>query len=777
MELRDSDPREIGGYAVEERLGSGGMGVVYRARSASGRPLAVKVVHAHYADDEEFRVRFRRELAAARRVSGAFTAPVVDADPDADRPWMATLFIPGENLGTHVRRHGPLPLGRLRELATGLAEALRELHRTDVVHRDLKPANVMLAEDGPRVIDFGISRAAAFHDGQPLTDTGRVMGTPPYMSPEQLTDPREVGPPADVFSLGSVLVYAATGRGPFDGDSPYETAIRVVEGAPQLDGVPDELRPVVERCLHKSPKDRPTPDELLALLHGAPLPPRTPSAASAPPPARHLRPAGVIGVIGLVLAVVASFFLVRTLLDDDAKPQAGQTADLPSGYRAWQSRTGGGTDVPGTFASCAADGKDWLICAGNDVAAVRFALSDGEVGWQRSVDPTPDDMSGDDGAVIGIGGGHVLVHTNADEADADGETSTSHYRILSLETATGKVRWERPAGHGEMPPTPDPVYGGVALLPTGVVTFTGENGSSYALLDRASGRIRWTAPVPAGEGCTLHAAGDSAYLMCATETPERTRLGRLDPETGRPVWIPLGTGYFTWLGEHRGRILLADQPQDTYARLHTIDPSKLLPAPAARPAHAAEPAAWPATAEPPAQPATAEPPAQPVAAEPPAQPAAAEPAVRAVPIDPPQPADALPQLTGQGLYFSLPNGTINAFAPDTGRRLWQGDTRLDLPGPVETSATHVYAASPGGRVSALNLADGSFTWSRSAPADAGAPTAATGPRPVRLGDALYIPYGTRAVFSIDVNDPRTGLRTAPPPGATPAKSAPPKTPD
>ncbi|WP_199551923.1 PQQ-binding-like beta-propeller repeat protein, partial [Streptomyces sp. N35] len=181
------------------------------------------------------------------------------------------------------------------------------------------------------------------------------------------------------------------------------------------------------------------------------------------------------------------------------------------------------------------------------------------------------------------------------------------------------------------------------------------------------------------------------------------------------------------------------------------------PAAAARSAPAAEPQGLPAAAEPQGPP-------------------AAEPAVRTVPLDPPQPADALPQLTGQGLYFSLPNGTINAFAPDTGRRLWQGDTRLDLPGPVETSATHVYAASPGGRVSALNLADGSFTWSRSAPADAGAPTAATGPRPVLLGDALYIPYGTRAVFSIDVNDPQSGLRTPPPRRTTPAKSSPPKTP-
>ncbi|WP_190139342.1 serine/threonine-protein kinase, partial [Streptomyces longispororuber] len=273
MPLRETDPEVVGGYPVEGRLGSGGMGVVYLARSPSGRRLAVKVVHAQYADDPEFRTRFRREVAAARRVSGAFTAPVVDADADAPSPWMATLYIPGEDLGAYVRRHGPLPPDRLPELAAGLTEALRDIHRAGVVHRDLKPANVMLAEDGPRVIDFGVSRAAGTAAGDPLTQTGRVMGTPPYMSPEQLTAPRDVGPASDVFSLGSVLVHAATGRGPFDDASPYETATRVVKEDPDLTGVPDALRPFVARCLAKRPEDRPTPDALLALLRGEPLPP------------------------------------------------------------------------------------------------------------------------------------------------------------------------------------------------------------------------------------------------------------------------------------------------------------------------------------------------------------------------------------------------------------------------------------------------------------------------------------------------------------------------
>ncbi|MER7480944.1 serine/threonine-protein kinase, partial [Streptomyces sp. NPDC126510] len=308
MTLRDSDPAEVGGYRIEDRLGSGGMGVVYLARSASGRRLAIKVVHSQYADDDEFRARFRREVAAARRVSGAFTAPVVDADADATYPWMATLYIPGADLGTHVREHGPLPLPRLRGLAAGLAEALRDIHRAGVVHRDLKPANVMLAEDGPRVIDFGISRAAEFAASDALTQTGRVMGTPPFMSPEQFAAPRDVGPAADMFSLGSVLTFAATCRGPFDSPSPYETALRVVEGEPDLTGVPDELLPFIRVCLEKHQKSRPAADELFTLLRegGTPGAPGTRGTLTAPgagaprpvrpwPGARPPQPAGPPG--------------------------------------------------------------------------------------------------------------------------------------------------------------------------------------------------------------------------------------------------------------------------------------------------------------------------------------------------------------------------------------------------------------------------------------------------------------------------------------------------
>ncbi|WP_030593277.1 protein kinase domain-containing protein [Streptomyces anulatus] len=259
-------PQYAGAYRLEARLGSGGMGVVHLARSASGMQLAVKVVHAPYAADPEFRARFRQEVAAARRVSGAFTAPVVDADPEAGRPWMATLYVPGPTLAEQVKRSGPMAPAELRRLTAGLAEALRDIHRAGVVHRDLKPGNVLLTDGGPKVIDFGISRP---YDSDLRTETGKLIGSPPYMAPEQFQRPREVGPPADVFALGAVIVHAATGRGPFDSDSPYIVAYQVVHDQPDLGGVPEDLVPLVARCLAKDPADRPTPGEVM----GALLPP------------------------------------------------------------------------------------------------------------------------------------------------------------------------------------------------------------------------------------------------------------------------------------------------------------------------------------------------------------------------------------------------------------------------------------------------------------------------------------------------------------------------
>ncbi|MFD1273522.1 serine/threonine-protein kinase [Streptomyces kaempferi] len=265
--LSTGDPESIGGYTLLGQLGAGGMGVVYLGVAASGRQVAVKLVHGPYAQEEEFRTRFRQEIEAARRVSGAFTAPVVDADPDADQPWMATLYVPGLNLAEVVQKDGPLSQRELRALGLGLTEALRDIQRAGLVHRDLKPGNVLMTEDGPRVIDFGISRAS---DHQSLTTTGRMIGTPPFMSPEQLAAPRDVTPASDVFSLGSLLVFAAVGTGPFDADSPYITGYQVVFGTPDLGGVPEALLNIVERCLDKDPAARPELTDIHRMLQALP---------------------------------------------------------------------------------------------------------------------------------------------------------------------------------------------------------------------------------------------------------------------------------------------------------------------------------------------------------------------------------------------------------------------------------------------------------------------------------------------------------------------------
>ncbi|MFE2032288.1 protein kinase [Streptomyces scopuliridis] len=260
MTLRGDDPRSVGEYRLVSRLGAGGMGVVYLGRSVSGRQVAVKMIRPEFAEDDGFRSRFRREVEAARRVSGAFTAPVVDADPEAEQPWLATLFVPGRTLHARVADDGPLPAGEIRILAAGLAEALRDIHRIGLVHRDLKPANVLLAQDGLRVIDFGISRAV---DSDPLTRTGLVVGTPPFMAPEQFRAGEATGPFTDVFALGSVLVFAATGHGPFDATDPFVCGYRVTHEEPDLAGLPDELRELIVPCLSKDPSERPTVGDLL----------------------------------------------------------------------------------------------------------------------------------------------------------------------------------------------------------------------------------------------------------------------------------------------------------------------------------------------------------------------------------------------------------------------------------------------------------------------------------------------------------------------------------
>jgi serine/threonine protein kinase len=260
--LAADDPRVIGEYRLRAQLGAGGMGRVYLGLSPAGRAVAIKVVHPELASDAGFLRRFTQEVAAARAVSGIYTAPVVASGLDQRPPWLATAFVPGPSLEQVVTEHGPLPEQALWPLLGGLVEALQAIHACGVVHRDLKPANVLLATDGPRVIDFGIARAA---DGTSLTAAGVVFGTPGYMSPEQ-AEGRGAGPESDVFALACVVAYGAAGIGPFGTGTAAAVLYRVVHSEPDLTGVPPRLREVLAACLAKDPAARPTLRALSGML-------------------------------------------------------------------------------------------------------------------------------------------------------------------------------------------------------------------------------------------------------------------------------------------------------------------------------------------------------------------------------------------------------------------------------------------------------------------------------------------------------------------------------
>ncbi|MFI6008800.1 serine/threonine-protein kinase [Streptomyces sp. NPDC051243] len=707
MALRETDPAEVGGYRIEDRLGSGGMGVVYLARSASGRRLALKVVHAQYADDDEFRIRFRREVAAARQVSGAFTAPVVDADADAPRPWMATLYIPGEDLGTHVRRHGPLPLPKLRELAAGLSEALRDIHRAGMVHRDLKPANVMLAEDGPRVIDFGISRAAEFAASDVLTQTGRVMGTPPFMSPEQFSCPQDVGPAADVFSLGSVLAYAATGRGPFDSPSPYETAVRVVDGDAELDGVPDELLPFIRLCLEKHPKSRPTTGELLTLLRDGRLPAPRPepdhatAADERPRPRRRRRLLIASAVSALLLAAATTVTVVAV----NAEPTPA-ARDLPAGWRAWQAKDTHNADglEAGSFANCAVVGGG-LVCAGDDIKAARFELATGKVTWSHSVDPTPDESGNSDGEVLGTKGDRVFVYENNEVPDKKNADSMIHdYSIQALDARTGSVVWSRRVWQGAEVSAPSTGRGGVqanvGVVPQGVLTLDQVKWSSYTLLGAYTGKPLWRRALPKADMCDLRALGGNGYLLCSDAGDEKVRVMRIDPATGALRWTVAVPSTLTLVGQAYGRLLFVDDGGEEYRTLTTID--------------------------------------------------IADHTRSTVRLARPVSGENTGIVSGGTVFFTNPSGRVQAVDPRTGRRLWDSRSSVESPGPPLAFGTHVFIASPGGRLAALDRATGTERDAR--PGPGGLATSGDGVPITRSGDALYVPYGVRSVYSVDARD-------------------------
>ncbi|MFF7384860.1 PQQ-binding-like beta-propeller repeat protein [Streptomyces griseoluteus] len=735
MSLRESDPAEIGGYPLRARLGSGGMGTVFLARTASGRPVAVKLIHRHFAEDDEFRTRFRQEVAAARRVSGAFTAAVVDADPGAEQPWMATAYIEGRTLAQHCAEEGPLSGAKLRNLAIGLAEALRDIHRAGVVHRDLKPSNVVLSPEGPRVIDFGISRAA---DQETLTMTGRIIGTPPFMSPEQLQSPREVGPRSDVFSLGTLLVYAATGRGPFEADSPYLMAYQVVHEEPSLGAVPQALRAVVEPCLRKEPEERPSSDELLVLLrnlpvdlggseadgggavrpgdiitqHLSPTPAATAPAPGAAGPGtanalagrrpRHrwrtaLAAAVAVAAIG---GSVAALNAVRSASDGGGTSVAAPGAALPEGFRPWREAVlGGREDIPDEL-RCVARG-DAVYCGGGGVVAARLRARDGSRVWTVKSPGVPAQGV----HLVGATDDTVLGYRIAAQDDPRSPLT----EVVAVDAGTGRELWSVPSGAQSQAVTGrtrDAVVAG-----SDVVTVDGSN-SRLEDRDAHSGAVRWTAPFPAGVQCAPVPAGRRLFAMCATDEEVdavavlHPTLYEVDRATGR-LGAPLAVdGPAVPMGVAGGRLVLLREhlegvARDGYDQVVRVDPA------ARKVTYSRLMRTYAGT----------------------------------------------PGMADGTLYVSGQTGRVTAIDPATGRSRWSRQTAVEgASGPVAGGGA-LYFSSATGRVVALSPHDGTPLWTTGPRADGLTGEQGASPRVTVAGRAVIVAAANNTLFAFDTRKP------------------------
>ncbi|WP_052682076.1 protein kinase domain-containing protein [Saccharothrix sp. ST-888] len=494
----------IGPYRVIRELGAGGMGRVYLAASRSGRVVAVKVVRPELTADPDFRRRFRAEVDAARAVSGAFTAPVVDADPDAAQPWLATAYIAGPSLADAIAAHGPMPEATLRVLGAGLAEALAAVHRAGLIHRDLKPSNILLALDGPRVIDFGISRAV---DGTVLTADGQVMGSPGYMSPEHSTG-AELGPASDVFSLGAVLALAATAAPPFGTGPAHALLYRTAHEAPRLDGVPHPLLGIVAACLDKDPARRPPVEHLQAWLRPATTAGWLGAVERTVTAAQHNLQAEVgtsrlgrrrVLAVGAVLAAAAASggtkLLLRSLSHDaggTAAPELSWTADLPQPDMALVAMT-----------------TSTLLCAGK-ASGVCFDRVTGKLLWQ--------DLSGQNTEARADDKHVYTVRTDGKVHTFDGRTGTELWasspsgnsapklrfangsllvttddkgRFQGLDASTGTVRWQSDAGGG-LSVTGTTRDGRLVLWGTSSATSQTATLSGYTVVAPDTGQRQWS---------------------------------------------------------------------------------------------------------------------------------------------------------------------------------------------------------------------------------------------------------------------------------------------
>ncbi|WP_344131264.1 serine/threonine-protein kinase, partial [Luedemannella flava] len=295
--LRRGDPEQLGAYRIVGRLGEGGMGTVFLAENTDSQRVALKVIRPEIADDDDFRLRFQKEVDRARQVPPFCTAEVLDADTAHDPPYLVVEYVDGPTLTNVVQERGPLSPANQHGLAVGMAVALTAIHGAGVIHRDLKPSNVLLAPGSPKVIDFGIARAVVGHD--PQTRTDQMMGTVGYMAPERLEPGNKpLTPAADIFAWGAVVAFAATGRTPFGNDVPAAVAMKIVSGEPDLDGLTGPLRELVEQALAKDPAKRPTARQLVDRLLSGP----GAESAATDRPAAFVEPPEVIAAAGIVPA-------------------------------------------------------------------------------------------------------------------------------------------------------------------------------------------------------------------------------------------------------------------------------------------------------------------------------------------------------------------------------------------------------------------------------------------------------------------------------------------
>jgi eukaryotic-like serine/threonine-protein kinase len=591
--LRSTDPTRIGDYELTGRIGGGGMGDVFLGRSPGGRPAAVKVVRDLLADDPRFRERFRREVAAARSVSGAYTAAVLDADPDAERPWLATAYIDGPSLLARVSDGGPLDAQETRALGAGLAEALRDIHRAGLVHRDLKPGNVLLAADGPRLIDFGIIRA---EDGEGLTETGYVLGSAGYMAPEQAAG-GEATRTADVYSLGAVLTFAATGHGPFgDGPTPG-VLLRQAAGDLDISGVPEGLRDVVARCLDILPGARPTTNALLELLGGnaiatdeAPSPKETKKAPSAKnaknaknaTKTRTKDRAKTPELDDLLMGASrntqnAEIAATPTTLMRSAK----NNKDAKSAKNAKKSSRPTAQPIPTR--------RKFLFfgLAGAAVAAFGVSVAGMPHGDSKTTGAESDDSAGTTGTglptvkVPGVISGPVMnpawsnTATNADFLALSGATLLVKGTTLSaFDTSTGTRHWAAAADtfsqlyDGALPATADTVY---EAAPTG---------GDLIAVEVATGAQAWSVPGPVDwltrglVGASTDAVVVWSYIDKAQ--PDSTGLWGVDPTSRQLLWSTKigafeGSPYFS---AETGLILLS-QPNSHQLTAYNAKTGKL----------------------------------------------------------------------------------------------------------------------------------------------------------------------------------------------------------